>query len=171
AVVSKGGIFAEEHHAQDRLMFAGGNLVALAQDGDAVFAIGRIAHGMFMRPKMNRGPKLQARKFVARLQLVADMNGVLAVQEQEALFNHDAIYFEAPGGQAVVQSELSEVMAADQRIFRPAWLFAADLDCAASRQADVLSKVIEHDNPAERSRQRRDQQPVVTPGHAAGNRA
>ena len=102
AVVSESGILAQEHHAQDRLMFAGGNFVALAQDGNAILAIGRIAHGMLVRTEMDRRPKFQPRKFVAGLQLVADMNRVLPVQEQESLFDNNAVHLESPGGQAVL---------------------------------------------------------------------
>src|SRR5256885_11691079 len=80
-IVGESRVFTEEHHPQDRLMFPRGNLIALAENGNAIFAIDRIADRMFVRAEMDRWPKLQPGKFVARLQLVADMNGVLAVQE------------------------------------------------------------------------------------------
>src|SRR5437899_8809694 len=109
-------------------MFACRNFVAFAENRNPVFAIGRVADGMFVRSEMDRRSKLQPRTFVRRQEPIADVNGVLAVKEQEALLNNNALNFEAPDGQAIFQPEFGQVMAAGQGVFRPAWLFAADLD-------------------------------------------
>src|SRR5689334_7642271 len=79
AVVRESGIFSKQHHAQDRLMFACRNFVAFAENRNPVFAIGRVADGMFVRSEMDRRSKLQPRTFVRRQQPIADVNGVLAV--------------------------------------------------------------------------------------------
>src|SRR5205823_12315464 len=69
------------------------------------------------------------------------------------------------------QSEFGQIMPARQRIFRPAWFFAADLDRAAIRQADVFGKMVEHDNAAKGRRQRGDEQAMIAPRDAAGDGA
>src|SRR5262245_57063223 len=71
----------------------------------------------------------------------------------------------------VFQPELGDGMSDRLRLLRLASFFASNLDQSAVRKSNVLRQVIQHHHSAKWRWQRRNQQPVISPCHAADDRS
>src|ERR1051326_1260502 len=108
---------------------------------------------------------------LALRQAIADEHRVLLVRHQHPLLDARALPFVLPDWQSGFQPEGREPsgdlgVEPSRRALLPterAWL--------AAFNADSLREVIEHNDPADRIRQRGDQQPVIPPRVDAGNGA
>ncbi len=73
---------------------------------------------------------------------MCDMHCVLAVEKKDVPFQNDAFNFKAPDGQAVLEAELSNVVAWSGGILRAARFIASYFGDPAIRQPDPFTKVI-----------------------------
>src|SRR4051812_27909771 len=117
--------------------------------------------------KVDRGAELEADRLWTINQPIAHVNGILAVGQQDSLFERDPLDFVTPDRQSALQSKLLKMLDAVQiQLARP--LVAPQQKGPTARQTHQLRKMIEHYLPAERGGQRGHQQAVVAPRSDAG---
>jgi hypothetical protein len=93
------------------------------------------------------------------------VHGVLVVRQQQALLDDPFSQVELPHRQASLEPELAQVAGAVQLRARADTLLTAQCHLPAIRQTNVLGQVIEHHDPPEGRRQRRDEQAMVLARH------
>ena len=99
------------------------------------------------------------------------MHCVLHVQHEEPLLQNGPVHLVAPDGQSLFETKLREMVSAGHLKHAARALVSADLEARAVCQTQPLGEVIEHDRATERSRQRRDEQPVVASRRHTRDRA
>src|SRR5438045_9696862 len=85
------------------------------------------------------------------------------------LLQNNAVDLVMPDRQAILETELSKVIAGIGGVLGFAGFSTADCDHATVRQVNGLGEVIEHDHAPKRGGQSGDEQPVIAPGNGAGN--
>src|SRR5450432_4410078 len=109
-----------------------------------------------MPAKVNGGPKTQAQLSLAGDQVIADMHGVLAVGEKQALLQNESLPLISPDGQAAFEAKLRD----GERVLRSdgGEFLGARVDGAMVGQEETLREAVEHHHAAQRVRQGCDQQ-------------
>ena len=167
----KGGGRAVHPNPEPRQLRAALQLVAVVHDRERVGRRQRGVDRLLVRAKVDGRPDLQPNGFRALDEPVAHMNRVLAIGEQEALLEGQAAQLVAPDRKAQLESELGEIRDLDR--------LAGSAELPADRggrdravgQGELLVQVAQHQHPAERGGQGRDQEPVIAPGHDRGDGA
>ena len=83
------------------------NFVAVTRHRNHIFLFQRSADGLFVGAEMHGGPQFQPDFLqMRRAKTVGDMNGVLTVNEQNALFNDNPADFVPPNRNLIFQAEI-----------------------------------------------------------------
>src|SRR5262249_22017046 len=92
-----------------------------------------------------------------------EMNRVLTIKKNDALFQADPLEFIQPNGESVFQTEFSDVLGDRCGILWPAGIVTADLNRPAIGQTNIFGKMVEHDDASKGGRQGGDKQSVIAP--------
>ena len=161
---------AVEKEAERRQIVSRDNLEPVAQRMQRIRWFDRVTHRRLVETERHHGPELEAYGPV-RQHAVVDVRRVLQVAHQHALFDLQALDLVVPDGQSFFEPETREVLRAVELASLAGVVKSRERDHATVGPAELLPEVVEHHRPAERCRQRRNQQRVVTPRQGARNGA
>src|SRR5437588_7843638 len=99
------------------------------------------------------------------------MDGVLAVNNEHMLLEHDSLYFVAPYGQIILETKLRDMVSNVLGFLGLASFLSADLYQTPVGESNIFSEMVEHHHSPERRWQSRNQQSVITPGNTAADRS
>jgi len=180
AVPSVNGVASVEHQQaggaiegepERRQLGRSSDLVVVADGGQDVRFGDRPIDAALVGSEVERWAQLQFDRAGAGQQLIGEVDGVLAVGQDDALLDLVPLGVVAPDREAELQAELGEVRDAGEAGGAFGGLAAAELDHAVVRQAKLLREMVEHDDPAERGRQGGDEHAVEAAGGDAGDGA
>src|SRR5262249_27104132 len=115
-----------------------------------------------MRAEVDRRTHLQAYDSIAGDEVVTNVNRILQVRQEDALLDGEAPHLVPPNRQSLLQAKFRQVIGAVQ-IERSAFpLLAAEVDGRSIGQPEHFRQMIQHDLAAQRRRECRDQQAMVT---------
>jgi len=161
---------AVELEAEGRDPGRGRHFEAILDSGDRVRLGDGVVHRSLEGAHVERRPQLEPDRLAAE-EPIRDVHGVLLVRHAHALLHERAVDVVAPHRQAGLEPELHQIARARPHEAAARPLLAADLEPRAVAEAEQLRQVVEHEHPSVRGGQRGDEEPVVTPGGNAGERA
>src|SRR4051794_6023859 len=142
-----------------------------SMDGEEIMIISELRHGPLVRTKVHGRPQLKADILMVGKEAVSDMNGILAVEQMNIFFQDHAFHVVPPNWHLIFEAKFLDAMGSGELFFRVTPLFSAKLDFSAIRKVNEFRQMVEHDHAAKRGWQCRDEQAVVTPGNASGERS
>src|SRR5262245_21416623 len=114
-----------------------------------------------MWPEMHRGAQLQTDVVMVREKPIGDMNCVLEMQENNALFQLDAIDFVLPNRQLVLETKFPETVGLTLSSLGALRPVPSERRTSSIWKAKSFAQMVEHNNATPRCRQGRNEQPVV----------
>jgi hypothetical protein len=108
--MNKRAILTEEHHAEGGGSPARGDFIAISFDGENVMVVQRPADGFFVAAEVDERAEFELNRILIGDEVISDVNGVLALEQNDAFFEDDAIDMIAPDGQLILETEFDEAV-------------------------------------------------------------
>jgi len=169
AVDGKGLALAVDIETQRGQPGTRSHLIAMLHRRHGVGAARLVIHRRVVEPKLDRRPQFQTHGSAVG-QRILDVNGVLPVRQQHALFDDRAAQFVAPDRQAHVEAKFGQIGGAVDFEHASDAFLAAEPSGGAVGQAHEFRQVIQHHLAPQGRRQGSDQEPMIAPGCHAGHR-
>src|SRR5262245_1767878 len=129
--------------------------------------VGRFEQGAdvaFEGAEVDRRPELEINIAFSFEQFVGDVDGVLQVEHDKPLFDHEAVHLVSPKWKLILEAEFGEIICA-MRLISMARFDSTELNDLVVRGAEAFREMIEHQSAAQGLWKGGNQQTVVAPGN------